>query len=86
MKRRSAQSAVTFKGNGWDGVDAHWRSMHKAIMSYEEAWPMLEAGTYEARSQAEKFAQAGRDLGADQSEEAFKGALRKLAKRKGGDV
>lgn len=33
-------------------------------------------------SQAEKFAQAARDLGADQDEEAFKGVLRKLAKSK----
>ena len=33
-------------------------------------------------TQAEKFAQAARDLGADQGEEAFKGVLRKLTKPK----
>ena len=35
-------------------------------------------------SQAEKFAKAARDLGANQDEDAFKGVLRKLAKPKGG--
>ena len=29
-----------FQGNGWDGVDAHWRSKHEDIMPYEEAWPL----------------------------------------------
>ena len=33
-------------------------------------------------SQAEKFAQAARDLGADQDEDAFKGVLRKLSQSK----
>ena len=33
-------------------------------------------------TQAEKFAKAARDLGADQDEDAFKGVLRKLAKPK----
>ena len=35
-----------FQGNGWDGIDAHWRSRHEGIMSYEEAWPLLKAGQY----------------------------------------
>lgn len=35
-----------FQGNGWDGIDAHWRSKHEAKMPYEEAWPLLKAGTY----------------------------------------
>lgn len=33
-------------------------------------------------TQAEKFAKAARNLGADQNEEALKGVLRKLAKSK----
>lgn len=33
-------------------------------------------------TQAEKFAQAARNLGADQDEDAFKGVLRKLGKPK----
>ena len=33
-----------FQGNGWDGIDAHWRAKHEAVMSYKEAWPLLQAG------------------------------------------
>lgn len=35
-----------FRGNGWDGVDAHWKAKHEAVMPYDEAWPLLKAGTY----------------------------------------
>lgn len=35
-----------FKGNGWDGIDAHWRSKHQDVMPYEEAWPLLRDGNY----------------------------------------
>ena len=24
-----------FRGNGWDGIDAHWRAKHEAIQPYE---------------------------------------------------
>jgi hypothetical protein len=30
-----------FQGNGFDGIDAHWRSKHEGVMPYEEAWPLL---------------------------------------------
>ena len=30
-----------FQGNGWDGIDAHWRAHHEAIMSYETFWTTL---------------------------------------------
>lgn len=30
-----------FKGNGWDGVDAHWRALHEDIMPYEDFWASL---------------------------------------------
>jgi hypothetical protein len=33
-----------FRGNGWDGIDAHWRSRrlrHEETMSYEEFWHSL---------------------------------------------
>ena len=33
-----------FQGNGWDGIDAHWRSKHENIMPYEEAWPLIREG------------------------------------------
>ncbi len=35
-----------FQGNGWDGIDAHWRSKHENIMPYEDAWPMLREDKY----------------------------------------
>jgi hypothetical protein len=35
-----------FKGNGWDGIDAHWRSQHSHVMRYEEAWPLIQNGQY----------------------------------------
>ena len=25
-----------FQGNGWDGLDAHWRAHHEGVMTYEE--------------------------------------------------
>ena len=27
-----------FQGNGWDGIDAHWRSKHEDVMPYEKFW------------------------------------------------
>jgi hypothetical protein len=28
-----------FKGNGWDGVDAHWKAKHQSdSRSYEQFW------------------------------------------------
>lgn len=30
-----------FAGNGWDGIDAHWRARHGNIMSYEQFWDAL---------------------------------------------
>jgi len=31
----------TFQGNGWDGIDAHWRPKHEKVMPYEEFWKSL---------------------------------------------
>jgi hypothetical protein len=30
-----------FKGNGWDGIDAHWRAKHEQAMPYEVFWDGL---------------------------------------------
>lgn len=30
-----------FKGNGWDGIDAHWKAKHTDVMPYEEFWSSL---------------------------------------------
>jgi hypothetical protein len=35
-----------FQGNGWDGIDAHWRAKHEKRMPYEEAWPLIKSSTY----------------------------------------
>jgi hypothetical protein len=35
--------------HGWDGIDSHWRSKHNHIMRYEEAWPLIQSGTYKPR-------------------------------------
>jgi hypothetical protein len=45
-----------FQGNGWDGIDAHWRANHAQIMAYEEAWPLISAGKYPRNR--EDFSQA----------------------------
>jgi hypothetical protein len=31
-----------FQGNGWDGIDAHWRAKHDHVMPYKEAWPLIK--------------------------------------------
>ncbi len=30
-----------FKGKGWDGIDAHWKSKHEDIMPYKAFWESL---------------------------------------------
>lgn len=30
-----------FRGNGWDGIDSHWRAQHEGNMSYEQFWDSL---------------------------------------------
>jgi hypothetical protein len=39
-----------FQGDGWDGIDAHWRAAHLGVMPYEEAWPLIKAGTYRPKA------------------------------------
>lgn len=45
-KKICPECGHVFKGNGWDGIDAHWRSKHEGVMPYEEAWPFLREGKY----------------------------------------
>lgn len=35
-----------FRGNGWDGIDAHWKSKHDHIMPYADAWPLIQSDKY----------------------------------------
>ena len=37
-----------FRGNGWDGIDAHWRKNHESVLPYELAWPLIQAGKYDS--------------------------------------
>ena len=36
-----------FQGQGWEGIDAHWRARHEDVMSFEQAWELLRAGNYD---------------------------------------
>jgi len=33
-----------FQGNGWDGIDAHWRSKHESIRPYRDFFDTLCPG------------------------------------------
>jgi hypothetical protein len=39
-----------FRGNGFDGIDAHWRANHEHRMPYRVAWPLIQSGTYRRRT------------------------------------
>lgn len=30
-----------FQGNGWDGIDAHWRAYHEDVMPYKQFWDAM---------------------------------------------
>jgi hypothetical protein len=47
MSKVCPECGHAFQGNGWDGIDAHWRAAHETIMPYEMAWPLIQAGTYQ---------------------------------------
>jgi uncharacterized protein (DUF849 family) len=49
-KKVCPECGHVFKGNGWDGIDAHWRSKHEDIMPYEDAWPLLQRNRYRKAS------------------------------------
>ncbi len=40
-----------FKGNGFDGIDAHWKARHERIMPYKQAWPLIKSGNYHRKLQ-----------------------------------
>ena len=45
-RRECPECGHQFQGNGFDGIDAHWRAKHNVIMPYEEAWPLIRDGRY----------------------------------------
>jgi len=40
-----------FQGNGWDGIDAHWRAKHESVMPYSEAWDLIRRNAYPRRGE-----------------------------------
>jgi hypothetical protein len=53
-----------FRGNGWDGIDAHWRKNHEHILPYEMAWSLIQAEKYDTseREDMEDIVEAERRL------------------------
>lgn len=43
------ECGYVFQGNGWDGIDAHWRAKHEQIMPYVQAWPLISSGRYPSK-------------------------------------
>ncbi len=44
LPRICPECGHVFNGNGWDGIDAHWRSVHEHVVSYEDFWAGLCPG------------------------------------------
>jgi hypothetical protein len=44
--KRCPECGHALRGNGWDGIGAHWRARHERAMPHEQAWPHIQAGTY----------------------------------------
>ncbi len=54
-QRECPECGHEFRGRGWEGIDAHWKARHEAIMPYAEAWPLIKDGTYQ-----KKWSKAGK--------------------------
>lgn len=39
--RQCPECGHVFRGSGWDGIDAHWKSKHDGVMLYEAFWAGL---------------------------------------------
>jgi len=50
-KKECPECNHIFQGNGFDGIDAHWRSKHEHLMPYEKAWPLIRIGKWSAHPQ-----------------------------------
>ena len=47
LQRVCPECGHRFRGQGFDGIDAHWRSQHEDVMPYEKAWELIRAGKYD---------------------------------------
>ena len=47
-QKQCPECGYIFQGNGWDGIDAHWRGQngHEDVMPYRAAFALIEAGQY----------------------------------------
>ena len=50
LRKVCPECSHVFQGNGWDGIDSHWRSKHEHIMPYSDAWDSIKNGTYKPTS------------------------------------
>lgn len=47
IKKMCPECDHLFKGNGFEGIDRHWRAKHEDdIMPFEKAWPLIKSGKY----------------------------------------
>ena len=40
--KRCPICAHAFKGNGWDGIDSHWKAHHLDVCDYASAWQIIK--------------------------------------------
>jgi hypothetical protein len=46
IRKVCPECGYIFQGNGFDGIDAHWRARHESIAPYAVAWPLIKSGRY----------------------------------------
>jgi hypothetical protein len=47
-QKQCPECGYVFQGNGWDGIDAHWRGKngHEDVMPYRAAWGLIRTDQY----------------------------------------
>ena len=45
--KKCPECGHVFQGQGWGGIDAHWRAHHNDIMRYEDAWRLISTAKYQ---------------------------------------
>jgi len=44
LPRQCPGCGRTFKGEGWEGTDAHWKARHSELIPYSQMWRGICAG------------------------------------------